>query len=64
LREKEIETVIPREDNACIAILKGEFKGEVGKMLSRDKKREKVTVQIGMTDIIEVSLDDCSATFQ
>jgi ribosomal protein S4E len=61
LREKDLETVIPREENASVAILRGQFKGEVGKILSKDKKKEKVTIQVGMMDIIELPLDDCCA---
>lgn len=61
LREKDIETVIPREDGAQVALLKGEHKGEVGKILSRDKKKEELTVQVGLTDIVTVHLDDCCA---
>ncbi len=33
LREKDIETVIPRENGQEVCILKGEYKGEHGKML-------------------------------
>jgi hypothetical protein len=61
LVEKDIETVMPKADNEPIAVLKGEYKGEVGKMLSRDRKKDEVTIQIGMTDIIKVSQDDCCA---
>lgn len=61
LREKDIETVIPREDGAQVALLKGEHKGEIGKILSRDKKKEELTVQVGVTDIVKVHLDDCCA---
>ena len=64
LREKDIETVIPKEDGLSIAILKGEFKGEVGKILSRDKKKETLTVQIGFTDIVDMHLDDCCAVLE
>lgn len=56
--EKEIETVIPREEGSGVCILKGEFKGEIGKMLAKDRKKEQVTVQIGM-EIVTVSMDDC-----
>lgn len=45
-------------------MLKGEFKGEVGKIIGRDKKKEKVTVQVGMMDIVEVSFDDCCAVYE
>lgn len=39
-------------------VLKGEFRGETGKMLSRDKKKDEVIVQIGLTDIVKLSQDD------
>ena len=63
LREKDIETVIPKEDGQQVSILKGEFKGEIGKILSRDKKKEQLTIQVGMTDIIHMHLDDCCAVY-
>ena len=44
LREKELETVIPRELNSEVIVLSGEHRGEVGKMLSRDKKKDEVIV--------------------
>ncbi|TNV71968.1 hypothetical protein FGO68_gene6460 [Halteria grandinella] len=63
LREKDVETVIPK-DGGEVAVLKGEYKGEVGKVIGRDKKKERVTVQVGMMDIIEVSLDDCCSVYK
>ena len=39
-------------------ILRGEFKGETGKMISRDKKRDEVLIQVGLTEIIKLSQDD------
>jgi ribosomal protein S4E len=42
LREKDIETVIPKDQNEEVLILKGEFKGETGKILSRDRKKDEV----------------------
>eukprot|EP00347_Sterkiella_histriomuscorum_P020443 403337786 len=59
LREKDLETVIPRDENQPVAVLRGEFKGETGKILSRDKKRDQVVIQVGLTDIVTVSQDDC-----
>ena len=55
IREKDIETVMPKELNEQIAVLRGEFKGEIGKMLSRDRKKDEVVIQVGLTDIIKVS---------
>jgi hypothetical protein len=61
IREKDIETVMPKELNEPITVLRGEFKGETGKMLERDRKKDEVTIQIGFTEIIKVSQDDCCA---
>lgn len=44
LLEKDIETVMPKADNEPIAVVRGEFKGEIGKMLSRDRKKDEVTI--------------------
>jgi len=44
IREKDIETVMPKEINESIAVLRGEFKGEVGKMISRDRKKDEVVI--------------------
>jgi G patch domain/KOW motif-containing protein len=42
IREKEIETVLPKEINEEVLILKGEHRGELGKILSRDRKKDEV----------------------
>ena len=55
LREKDIETVMPKENNDSIAVLKGEFKGEIGKMISRDRKKDQVIVQVGLTEIVTIT---------
>jgi hypothetical protein len=64
IKEKDVETVMPKELNESIAVLRGEFKGEIGKMLSRDRKKDEVVIQVGLTEIIKVSQDECSATAQ
>jgi ribosomal protein L24 len=56
--------VIPKEDNQPVALLKGDFKGEVGKIIARDKKKETVTVQVGLTEIVTVHLDDCCSVME
>jgi len=55
LREKDLETVLPKDHNQPVAILKGEFKGEIGKILNRDRKKDEVTIQVGLVDIVKVS---------
>jgi G patch domain/KOW motif-containing protein len=44
LREKDLETVMPKNDGDRIAVLKGDFKGEVGKLISRDRKKDQVVI--------------------
>lgn len=46
LRESQLETVIPREDNSHVMIVRGDSKREIGQLLRRDRHREKVTVQL------------------
>jgi ribosomal protein L24 len=35
-------------------------RGKTGKVLSIDKKKDVVTVQVDISDIVQVSQDDCS----
>lgn len=58
LREKDIETVIPKDNNEEIMILRGESKRRTGKILSRDRNRDEVIVQVGLEDIVKLSQDD------
>ena len=44
IREKDIETVIPKGKDEEVVIVRGENKGEIGKVLSRDKKSEEIIV--------------------
>ena len=44
LREKDLETVMPKSDGEAIAVLKGEFKGDIGKLVSRDRKKDQVII--------------------
>ena len=47
LREKDLETVLPSSSNwdcQMVMVLKGEFQGELAKILEKDKKKQKVTV--------------------
>ena len=59
LREKDLETVLPGSSDfatAQVLILKTK---ELGKVLSKDKRKEKVTVQIEESlDIVTLGMDD------
>ena len=69
LREKDIETVLPRskdlegsreKTNLDVIILKGEYKGQIGTVRSIDKKKDKVEILVDYVNIATVSQDDCS----
>ena len=68
LREKDIETVLPRskdleqrdKGNIDVKILKGEYKGSIGTVKSIDKKKDKVEILVDFINIVTVSQDDCS----
>ena len=62
--EKDLETIIPSL-NEDVIILNGDYKGEEAKLLSRDKKKDKVLVQ-AYTDMSIVSLrqDDITEIFK
>lgn len=58
LKEKDLETVIPKDNEAEVMILRGEHKKRTGKILSRDKKKDEVIIQVGLEDIVKLSQDD------
>jgi len=59
-KEKDLETVIP-EIGREVLILKGIHRGEPAKLLERDKKKNKVVLQIIQDlSIVEMTQDDCS----
>jgi len=55
IREKDIETVLPKGRDEEVVVLRGEFRGETGKILSKDKRKDEVIVQVGLTDIVKLS---------
>lgn len=60
-KEKDIETVIPTV-NSDVVILKGPNKGEYAKLLERDKKNNKVAVQLNNDlSIVNFTQDDICA---
>ena len=61
LKESQVETVMP-SIKGKVKILKGENKGNIGILINRDKKANKVQIQL--TDnfqILQMTQDDCSA---
>ena len=44
LREKDLETVIPKNTEEEVMVLRGEFKRNTGKIIEMDKKRDEVIV--------------------
>ena len=64
IREKDLETILPKINDEEVVVLKGEHKGETGKILSRDKKKDEVIVQVGLTDIVKLSQDDICIRYE
>lgn len=64
LTEDDIETVMPSMEG-MLKIVYGEHKGEVGKLLERNKKANKVVVQLSNDEmsIVSCTQDDCSALY-
>ena len=54
---------MPKSDGEAIAVLKGDLKGEVGKLLRRDRKKDQVVIQVGM-DIVTVTQDECCSVVE
>jgi len=60
VRENDMETVMPKVDED-VRVVKGEHRGTTGRLMERDKKRNKVRLMLNNTtfDILEMSQDDC-----
>lgn len=43
-----------------VMLLQGLNRGKIGKILSLDKKKDKVVVQVDIYELVTVSQDDCS----
>jgi len=46
------DLLAPNDNNTTVILLKGENRGKLGKLLSIDKKRDLVTVQVDICDIV------------
>lgn len=61
LKESQVETVMPQIGQR-VKILRGENKRQNGRLIAREKKKNKVQIQIEDTfDVVEMTQDDCSA---
>jgi transcription antitermination factor NusG len=58
--EDDLETVMPRI-NEPVKILVGKYKGEVATLMERDKKNNKIIVQLSDLTVETYSQDDCCA---
>ncbi len=63
VKEKYLETVIPREDRATCVILTGEYSGQYGTILDRNDSKQTVSVQLqdDITEIVVLSMNYISA---
>lgn len=55
-----LETVIPKSDNSVVAIVKGRHRGELGRILSRNRDKSVAAVQLirSSDEIVNVDFDD------
>ena len=55
-----LETLVPREENALIMILRGSARGELAEIVERDKSKYTVTVQTvpDRDQILRLDFDD------
>uniref|UniRef100_A0A914Y8F8 KOW domain-containing protein n=1 Tax=Panagrolaimus superbus TaxID=310955 RepID=A0A914Y8F8_9BILA len=59
LKEKWIETVIPKGKGGKVMVLAGKYRGSVGRIIDRDDKRYKVWVALHeLDDVVKVDFDD------
>ena len=59
LSEKDIETLIPAIGKDVL-VLSDDHRGEVGKLMDRDKRRNKVIVQLPTTALLTLTQDEVS----
>jgi ribosomal protein S4E len=55
-----VETLIPKSDDSVVMIVRGSNRGQIGEILSRDKRSGRATVQIlpDKEDILKLDYDD------
>jgi ribosomal protein S4E len=59
LKEKWIETVIPKGKGGKVMVLAGKYRGSVGRIVDRDDKKYKVWVALHESDdVVKVDFDD------
>lgn len=61
LKEKDLQTVIPKSINENVKILNGKYRGQIGKMINKDKSKNKITIQTNDDcEIFNFCFDDVS----
>eukprot|EP00049_Salpingoeca_infusionum_P019611 m.362684 g.362684 ORF g.362684 m.362684 type:complete len:331 (+) comp20750_c0_seq1:133-1125(+) len=58
LKQRQLETVIPKEMNSTVMIVSGKYSGTRAKLIAKDDRKEKATVLIEETIAEELSFDD------
>lgn len=46
VRQKDLETVIPKSKGAYVMVIGGKYQGQLGKLMERDKSKCKATIQL------------------
>ena len=49
-RTDKLETLVPKSEGGVVMVVRGEYCGQVGRIVARDKSRYVATVQLVLTD--------------
>lgn len=61
IRQKHLETIIPKEIGKIVKVVRGRHAGRRGKMIEKSKSKEKVYVQLtGDSETLKLSFDEVS----
>lgn len=60
IHPKQLETLIPKKDNALVMIVSGKNRGQMGEMLQRDKRNAMAVIQIlpDKDQVLKLDFDD------
>ena len=51
-RTDKLETLIPKSEGGVVMVVRGEHRGQVGRIVARDKSRYLATVELVLTDSV------------
>ena len=57
---RDLETIVPRDDDAMIMVVKGQYRGKLGRIIRRSKEKEIASVELqgSRGRIVDLIFDD------